>query len=85
MASHSKSGRGVATVPIFLLVLQVQMRKRLDLAWDADAAQGALAGLIVVIWVETTIDRLSIAAAAIYAKQTDRDAHAEAVGARLPE
>jgi len=32
MTSKSKTGRGGATVPIFLLVPQVKLRKRLDLA-----------------------------------------------------
>ncbi|AUJ63514.1 hypothetical protein B9057_03955 [Aestuarium zhoushanense] len=36
VASRSKTGRGKATVPIFLLVPQVKMAKRLDLAGDAD-------------------------------------------------
>lgn len=52
MASRSKIGRGKATVPIFLLVPQVKLRKRLDLARDADRAQAAVPGLIVANWVE---------------------------------
>jgi hypothetical protein len=52
VASRSRTGRGVTTVPIFLLVPQVQLRKRLDLARDARAAQDALPGLIVANWVE---------------------------------
>ena len=52
VASRSKTGRGATTVPIFLLVPQVQLRKRLDLARDARAAQDALPGLIVANWVE---------------------------------
>lgn len=52
VASRSRTGRGVTTVPIFLLVPQVQMRKRLDLARDARAAQDALPGSIVANWVE---------------------------------
>jgi len=39
-------------VPIFLLVPQVRLRKRLDLARDADRAQEALPGMIVAEWVE---------------------------------
>lgn len=52
MASRSKTGRGKATMPIFLLVPQVKLRKRLDLARDADRAQAAVPGLIVANWVE---------------------------------
>ena len=52
VASRSKTGRGKATVPIFLLVPQVKLAKRLDLARDAERAQAALPGLIVAKWVE---------------------------------
>ncbi|OJF99369.1 DUF6441 family protein [Pararhizobium antarcticum] len=52
VASKSKSGRGVATVPIFLLVPQVKLRKRLDLARDAERAVDGVPGLIVANWVE---------------------------------
>ena len=52
VASRSKTGRGVSTVPIFLLVPQVKLRKRLDLARDAERAQGAVPGLIVANWLE---------------------------------
>ncbi|MBW7057652.1 hypothetical protein KY389_13325 [Paracoccus bogoriensis] len=55
VASRSKTGRCVATVPIFLLVPQVRLPKRLDLARDADRALDRLPGLIVANWVE---DRL---------------------------
>jgi len=55
MASRSKTGRGKATVPIFLLVPQVKLRKRLDLARDADRAQAAVPALIVANWVEGRI------------------------------
>ena len=51
VASRSKTGRGVTTVPIFLLVPQVQLRKRLDLARDAKAAQERIPGAIVANWV----------------------------------
>jgi hypothetical protein len=53
VASRSKTGRGRATVPIFLLVPQVKLAKRLDLDRDADRAQAAVPGLIVAKWVET--------------------------------
>ena len=52
VASRSKIGRGVTTVPIFLLVPQVKLRKRLDLARDAALAQDRLPGAIVANWVE---------------------------------
>ena len=52
VASRSKTGRGKATVPIFLLVPQVKLTKRLDLARDAERAQAVVPGLIVANWVE---------------------------------
>ena len=52
VASRSKTERGVATVPIFLLVPQVRLSKRLDLARDAERAHDAVPGLIVANWVE---------------------------------
>ena len=55
VASKSKTGRGVATVPIFLLVPQVRLRKRLDLARDAERAVDSVPGLIVANWVEGRI------------------------------
>ncbi|TVQ52184.1 MAG: hypothetical protein EA355_15495 [Rhodobacteraceae bacterium] len=50
-ASRSKTGRGVATVPIFLLVPQVKLAKRLDLARDAERAHDSVPGLIVAKWL----------------------------------
>jgi hypothetical protein len=50
VASKSKSGRGVATVPIFLLVPQVKLRKRLDLARDAERAVEGISLRIVENW-----------------------------------
>ncbi len=50
VASRAKSGQGRATVPIFLLVRQVKLAKRLDLARDAERAQAAVSGLIVANW-----------------------------------
>jgi hypothetical protein len=50
VASRSKTGRGLTTVPIFLLVPQVQLRKRLDLARDANRALDSVPGLIVANW-----------------------------------
>ena len=52
VASRSKTGRGKATVPIFLLVPQVKLAKRLNLARDAERAQAAVPGLILANWVE---------------------------------
>lgn len=52
VGSRSKTGRGATTVPIFLLVPQVKLRKRLDLARDAKAAQQRIPGAIVAHWVE---------------------------------
>ena len=52
VASRSKTGRGVTTVPIFLLVPQVRLPKRLDLAREAERAGNAVPGLIVANWVE---------------------------------
>ena len=59
VASRSKTGRGKSTVPIFLLVPQVKLRKRLDLARDAERAQAALPGRIVANWVEGKVTTLS--------------------------
>ena len=50
VASRSKTGRGLTTVPIFLLVPQVRLPKRLDLARDAERARDAVPGLIVANW-----------------------------------
>jgi len=52
VASRSKTGRGVATVPIFILVPQVNLRKRLDLARDGEAWANRVPGLIVSNWKE---------------------------------
>ena len=45
--------KGRATAVIFLLVSQVKLPKRLDLARDARAAENTLPGLIVANWEET--------------------------------
>ena len=50
--SRSRTGRGVATVPIFLLVPQVKLPKRLDLLRDAMRTREVLPGLIVANWAE---------------------------------
>jgi hypothetical protein len=53
VASRSKTGRRLATVPIFLLLPQVKLRKRLDLARDADRALDSVPGRIVAGWAES--------------------------------
>lgn len=50
VASRSKTGRGVATVPIFLLVPQIKLRKRLDLARAVRQAADSVPGRIVGGW-----------------------------------
>jgi hypothetical protein len=45
--------QGRATAVIFLLVPQVKLPKRLDLARDARAVENALPGMIVANWTET--------------------------------
>ena len=52
VASRSRTGRGRTTVPIFLLVPQVKLPKRLDLDRDAERALDSVPGLIVANWVE---------------------------------
>jgi hypothetical protein len=52
LASRSKTGRGLTTVPIFLLVPQVKLSKRLDLAREAAQTADAVPGLIVASWVD---------------------------------
>ena len=59
VASRSKTGRGVTTVPIFLLVPQVKLRKRLNLGRDAKSAQARIPGAIVANWVEGKVTTLS--------------------------
>ena len=51
VASRSKTGRGVATAPIFILVPQVRLPKRLDLARDARDWHDRVPGLIAAAWV----------------------------------
>ncbi|PKP68314.1 MAG: hypothetical protein CVT82_15680 [Alphaproteobacteria bacterium HGW-Alphaproteobacteria-4] len=51
VVSRAKTVRGLATVPIFLLVPQVKLRKRLELVRDAERAVDAVPGLIVAGWV----------------------------------
>ena len=50
VVSKSKTGRGLATVPIFILVPQVKLPKRLNLEGPAREAEARLPGLIVANW-----------------------------------
>lgn len=52
VASRSKTGRGMATVPIFLLVRQVKLTKRLDLSRSAETAVKRIPGAIAANWIE---------------------------------
>ena len=52
VASRAKTGRGMATVPIFLLVRQVKLAKRLDLSRSAEAAVTRIPGAIAANWIE---------------------------------
>lgn len=51
-ASRSKTGRGVATVPVFVLVPQAKLARRLDLARSAARAQAGIPSAIVRNWLE---------------------------------
>jgi hypothetical protein len=51
-AAALRSGRGLVTVPIFILVPQVTFRKRLDVASAANTWQERLPGLVVRNWVD---------------------------------
>jgi hypothetical protein len=59
VASRAKTGRGRASVPIFLLVPQVKLPKRLDLDRDARKAQAAVPGLIVDRWLARRMQGIS--------------------------
>lgn len=49
-ATARRTGRGLTTVPIFVLVPQVKLAKRLDLEADARRVQAGLPGRIVAEW-----------------------------------
>jgi hypothetical protein len=51
VASRSKTGRGLLTAPIFLLVPQVRLEKRLNLAKDAEKLWPAIPKMIAANWV----------------------------------
>ena len=52
VVSKSKTGRGLTTEPIFLLVPQVKLPKRICLEGPAREAEARLPGLIVANWRE---------------------------------
>ncbi|CAA6605804.1 conserved hypothetical protein [Rhodospirillaceae bacterium LM-1] len=52
--SALKSGRGLASVPMFILVPQVSVRKRLDVDGAANKWLAALPGLVARNWREPT-------------------------------
>ncbi len=56
VATRSKTGRGLTTVPIFLLVPQVKLQKRLDLARDAEQAVDGVPGRIVANWIASKLE-----------------------------
>ena len=82
VASRSRTGRGSATVPIFLLVPQVKLPKRLDLARDAERAHDAVPGLIVANWVDGLSSRAPIQIRAWSERLPARKAQAEVVSCR---
>lgn len=56
VASRSKTGRNQVAAPIFLLVPQVKLPKRLNLDRDAERALDRVPGLIVANWVEVKLN-----------------------------
>lgn len=52
VVSKSKTGRGLATVPIFILVPQVKLPKRLSLEGPAREAEARLPGMVLAKWKE---------------------------------
>ncbi|RBI69908.1 hypothetical protein DQW77_15160 [Roseovarius sp. TE539] len=52
VASRAKTGRNQVTAPIFLLVPQVKLSKRLDLDRDAERAHDSVPRLILAKWAE---------------------------------
>ena len=55
VASRSKTGRGLLTAPIFLLVPQVRLEKRLNLAKDAEKLWPAIPKMIAANWVSDKV------------------------------
>jgi hypothetical protein len=56
VGSRAKTGRGLTTVPIFLLVPEVKLRKRLDLARAAERAVDGVPGRIVAKWIVSKLE-----------------------------
>jgi hypothetical protein len=56
-ASAQKSGRGLTTVPIFLLVPQAQLKKKFDIASAAQRWQDRLMVLVTQSWPEERSDK----------------------------
>ncbi len=56
VGSRAKTGRGLITVPIFLLVRQVKLPKRLDLARDAERTVDDVPGRIVANWIASKLE-----------------------------
>lgn len=48
--SRSKTGRGLASIPVFVLVRQVRLERRLNLERDTRRIEAALPGRIVAAW-----------------------------------
>jgi len=55
VASRSKTGRNQVTAPIFLLVPQVKLPRRLDLNGDVERALDSVPGLIAVNWLDGSL------------------------------
>jgi hypothetical protein len=55
--SRSKTGRGVQSVVVFILVPRVRLPRRLDLDRDARAWQGRVPGLLADAWLEARVGR----------------------------
>lgn len=56
-ATALRTGRGLATVPIFILLPQTTLSKRLDLDRDVAKWQALLADLVLQEWPEVTPER----------------------------
>lgn len=63
VASKSRTGRGVATEPTFLLLPQIKLRKRLDLARDAERAVDGVQGLIALSMANRFLQNIAACAA----------------------
>jgi hypothetical protein len=54
-SARIENGRNQVTAPIFLLVSQVKLPKRLDLDRDAEWALDSVPGLIVGKWIDSKL------------------------------